>query len=316
MADVSSTSFRAAADGAVERRVDVVLVRQKSGAPVDLGIALDIAVRCGRIDEGRTAPGGEQLLRAKALAGDLQDAVIEPFFQPRDLRDHLGLVVDELGAEPIEAVGERAVGLVVDGAVILEQAPVEIARQYRAALADALGLDGVKLLLQLLPGVGRLVEAGFLEMLLVEPEDRRRGVERHRRHATLVAPEACHRLDEIRPVDLGALLLHEVLHRHDRAGEQHRHVAALGDLHHFGRPPGAIGRDHAIGHLVVIALGDRDDGVFILGRVEFLDQLVEPVAQHTAHGVPPLHFDARRLGGRDRRQNPEQSRNECHLLHG
>src|SRR6266480_5313666 len=130
----------AATDGAVERWVDIVLVRQEGGAPVDLGVALDIAVRRGRVDEGRTTPGGKQLLRAQALAGDLQDAVVEPFLQAHDLRDHLGLVVDEFGAEPIEAVGKRAVGLVVDGAVVLQQAPVEIARQYRAALADALGL--------------------------------------------------------------------------------------------------------------------------------------------------------------------------------
>src|SRR5947207_5450088 len=45
---------RAAADRAVERWIDVALVRQEGGAPVDLGVALDIAVRGGRIDEGQT----------------------------------------------------------------------------------------------------------------------------------------------------------------------------------------------------------------------------------------------------------------------
>src|SRR3954469_6133087 len=102
-----------AADRAVLLRT-VRLDGKQGRAPFELGPGLDRGMRRRRVDDGRALAADEELPGIDALAGKLQDAVVEPLLDAPHVTDKLGLVEHVLGVEPLEAVLLRRVGLILD----------------------------------------------------------------------------------------------------------------------------------------------------------------------------------------------------------
>src|SRR2546427_92367 len=88
-----------------------------------------------------------------------------------------------------------------------------------------------------------MVEAGLLEGVLAVIEDRRRRVVRHRVELAVLGVVANHRLDEVVPVDLDLVVLHQLVHRVHRARQHHGLGPDLEHLHDVRRVLLAIGRD-------------------------------------------------------------------------
>ena len=142
------------------------------------------------------------------------------------------------------------------------------------------------------PCLGRLVrvEARGLEGVLVVIEDGRRAVERQAQHLPVRGGVIAGHGGHVRlGVELGAAHGHHFTDRLDGAlGGHHRGGAHFIDLQDVGRVAGAVRRHGRREGLAVAALVGGHDDVILLAGVEILGQVVDPLAERAAHGVPPL----------------------------
>ena len=129
---------------------------------------------------------------------------------------------------------------------------------------------------------------GLLEGVLVVVEDRRRRVVRHRVELAVLRVVADHRLDEVVPVDLDLVLLHQLVHRVHGAGQHHGLGADLEHLHDVRRVLLPVRGDGGGERLRVAALAQRLDLVLALAVVELLDLGLQRLAERAGHRVPEV----------------------------
>ncbi len=283
---------RGTADDRVLRRaLDIRPVGQHADAELevgDIGGDAGVARRALRIHRAfLIIELGRCLVGAAAIVEDLR---LLPFAHLGDVVDHRGLVEDELGAEPAEAVGQRADRLVVPSREVLDVDPALPGRGEATRVAGF--LQRQRCLLEFRPGRGRRlrVEPGSGERVLVVPEHGRRAVERHRQHQAFGRRVvAGHRLQVGARIERLAGVLHQLVDRIDGTlGTHHGGGADLEDLDDvrlLARPERGDRRRH---RLCIGALEGRDDLVIVLGGVEVGGDLLDPLAVGTPHGVPPL----------------------------
>ena len=235
---------------------------------------------------------------AAALAARIDVAAVgDPRLKARDVLHHIRLVVGEGRGEPVEPVMQGGDRQIVDRRVVVDVHPLLPARGVAAL--EARGAKLREVLAHLVPGRGRPRETRLGEALLVVPEDRRRDTERQRQELhVLGAVIVQHRLDVVVPVDLVALGRQQVLHRIDRARQQHA-LRALADHDQQVRAlVRAEAGDRGIEGLVVGAAPRSHDLVGALGVVEAVDLLLQRIVDGTERRMPELDLD--RCGGRNR----------------
>ena len=144
------------------------------------------------------------------------------------------------------------------------------------------------------PGGWRLVgvNAGGLERILVEVEDRGRTVEREAQHlAVRRRVIAGHGRNINRGVKLVTGVRHHLADRHDGAlAGHHGGGADLEDLQDVGRIAGAKRRNRRRHGFGIATLVRGDYLVLFLAGIEFLGQVVNPLAIDGSHRMPPLNF--------------------------
>jgi hypothetical protein len=124
-----------------------LVVGQERGAPLELRAGLNRRMGGRGVDHRRALAGYKELSGVDALARKLHQAVVEVLLHLLDVPDKLCFVEDVLGPVSVEAVALGRIRLVLDGAVVLEIAPLPVSRQHGGAFGDAFLLDGVELLL-------------------------------------------------------------------------------------------------------------------------------------------------------------------------
>ena len=181
---------------------------------------------------------------------------------------------------------------VVPGTEALELGPADPAGGERTLVSGSLELGcGIG---HLRPGFGWFfgIQASGLERVLVVMENGCGTVEGETQHLTVrcrVIASHCRNIGI--GIELDARLFHDIRHRHDcpLAGHHRRrsHLEHLQDVRRVTGAERGNGRCHG---LVITALERRNNLVFFLAVVEILGEIIDPLAQCTPHGVPPLDF--------------------------
>jgi hypothetical protein len=250
----------------------------------------DVAEAAGRFGEEAAFAGEEDLLGFRGTAAIFEGAVLGEVGERLEML-HEGLGIDlQLDVERGDAVLVGAPLVVVPGSEVLGVNPGQPGRG-EAAGRGAARFDLLRRIPDFVPGLGRIfrIEAGLLEDVLVEIEDRRGRIVGERQHGAV-------RLGIIGD-DAGQVLalverlaahgehfgngLHGALGRHHRAG------AGIEDLHDVRRLSGAESGDAGIQRFRIGSLEHRNDLVVALALVEFLRKLLDDLVVRAGHRVPP-----------------------------
>ena len=227
-----------------------------------------------------------------------------------------GLLIRSSQSRPFVAVGFAGKGQIVNGAVIFHLDPGLPGGHH--AFFDAGGHQLGRDVPHLVPGegfgFGRQVDAGLFEQIHIVVHDRGRRVEGHGQQvAVFIHIVGKHGLQIGGPVNLVALVIHQLVDRINGTGEHHGEGADLEGLQDVGLFLGPVGGHTGIDGLVVVALVGFDHDIVALGGIEGIHDLLQGFAAGTPHGVPPLDFNGfgQHLTGRENdhhSQNDEQDK--------
>jgi len=205
------------------------------------------------------------------------------------VRLELGCVDEDLGVRAGVAVVVRGERQIVARHEVFDEDPGRMRLGQRdVACFDQRGGGGFR---ELFPS-GRRFDTGGFERVDVVVHDRRGRVEGHADHLVVaVGIEVAHTGNVVFDVEVDAVLGHQILHGDGRThSTDHGGCSGVEDLQDVGMFTGTECRDSGSQGFFVGALEDRRDLVVGLAGVEVGGDLVERVAQGTAHGVPPRDF--------------------------
>ncbi|MNL11207.1 hypothetical protein D3C87_1320340 [compost metagenome] len=185
----------------------------------------------------------------------------------------------------------------MDGGELLHQHPgVEIKGQ-RAFETGRLELPGG--FFNLFPCVGLEGDAGFFESGDIVIEDRGgriigEGVQLAVSRCIIIGNAG----EIVVPVDLVAVVGHQLLGGNESLGQHHVQRAGIVDLGNGGLLLGAVGGNGVLQRGVVVVLRRADDFEFSLGVVELLAGFLNAVAEIAGKAVPEFEFGLFCVGSR------------------
>ncbi|MNS95032.1 hypothetical protein D3C72_1292710 [compost metagenome] len=185
----------------------------------------------------------------------------------------------------------------MDGGELLHQHPGVEVEGERAF--ETCGLQLLGSFFNLLPGVGLEGDAGFFESVDIVIEDSRGGIVRERVQLTggrgVIIGDAG---EIIVPVDLVAIVGHQLLGGYKSLGQHHVQRTGVINLGDGGLLLGAVGRNRVLQGGFVIVLRGADDLELGLGIVELLAGLLHAVTKIAGKAVPEFELGLFCLGGR------------------
>lgn len=244
----------------------------------------------GQFGEDAAFAGEEDLLGLRGATAILEGAVLGEIGEFLEVLHEERRVERELDIGAGQSVFLRTVLQVVPGGEVLGVNPGEPGRGVAAGRSAAC-LDLLCSVPDFRPGLGRIVnvEAGLLEDVLVEIEDRRGGIVGEGQHGAIGLGVVGHDARQVLAlVEGGAAHGEDFGNRLDGSlGRHHDAGADVEHLHDVRRLLGAEGGNTGIQRLGIGPFEDRNDLVIALALVEFLGQCFDDFIVGAGHGVPP-----------------------------
>ena len=239
---------------------------------------------------------GRQDIHAELLGLDDEQLLVLHLLEEFHVVDELGLVDRKFRVQTLITVGLGGDRLVVDGGELLHQHPCVEVKGERAFEAGGFQLLGS--FFDLFPCVGLEGDAGFFESVDIVIEHRGRriigeGVQFTRSRGVIIGDAG----EIIVPVDLVAIVGHQLLGGNESLGQHHVQRAGVINLGDGGLLLGAIGGNGVLQGGFVIVLRGADDLEFGLGVVELLAGVLHAVAEIAGKTVPEFELGLFCLGG-------------------